>query len=63
MYVYAELRVKNGQDAGRTHPFSHHNKLSVETSVTFRPFWIASSVLFVGTAGIYACTAADNHRV
>jgi len=46
----------------RAHPSSYHSKLSVETSVTLKLFWIAPSVSFVGVAGRYARTAADIHR-
>jgi len=56
-----ESRPQAGKE--RAHPFSYHNKLSIETSVTFSPLWIALWVSFVGVAGIYARTAADNHRM
>lgn len=56
-----ESRPQTGKE--RAHPFSYHNKLSIETSVTFSPLWIALWVSFVGVAGMYACTAADNHRM
>ena len=58
-----ETENQNSWNKERTHPFAYHNRLRVEISVTFSPFWIASWELFVGTAGIYACTAADNHRM
>ena len=64
--VDPKLRIPaHGQELqrwGETHPLSDHNKLSVETSVTFSPLWIALCVSFVGLAGTYARTTAENHR-
>ena len=56
-----ERRREKG-DNEVTHEFSYHNRLSVETSVTFSPLWMALWVSFVGIAGIYARTRADSRR-